>query len=124
VAPLGSAPDAQIQAVEQAIEHGRRVAARGGDAVVIADTLDQLPAPAARKLLSAARNLADAGSLTVLAALRDPVGGETTLVRLDPLLAATGRFPAISPVQSFTMRSELLVGEKEAERARKARAKA
>jgi transcription termination factor Rho len=92
--------------------------------VVIADALDQVPVPAARKALSAARNLADAGSLTVLAALRDPVGGETTLVRLDPLLAATGRFPAVSPVHSFTMRAELLVGEKEAERARKARAKA
>src|SRR5215218_5186567 len=43
VAPTASlsfaaSPDAQAQAVEQAIEQGRRVAARGGDAVVLADT--------------------------------------------------------------------------------------
>ena len=42
---------------------------------------------------------------------------------LAALLAATGRFPAISPVDSFTMRPELLVGEKAAKRAREERAK-
>ena len=47
---FAASPDAQAQAVEQAIEQGRRVAARGGDAVVVVDTLEYLPPhpPAAR----------------------------------------------------------------------------
>jgi len=121
--PLGSSADSQGQSVEQAVEQGRRVAARGGDAVVVLDTLEQVGLQVARRLTAAARNLADAGSLTVVATVREPIGGETTVVRLDPLLAATGRFPAVSPVQSHTMRSELLVGEKAANKAREERAK-
>src|SRR3954468_20574785 len=39
-------PDTHTQAVEQAVEQGRRVAARGGHAVVLIDTLEYLP-PAA-----------------------------------------------------------------------------
>ena len=35
-----ASPDAQAQAVEQAVEQGRRVAARGGDAVVVIDSLE------------------------------------------------------------------------------------
>ena len=72
VAPVASlsfaaSPDAQAQAIEQAIEQGRRVAARGGDAVVLADTLEYLSAGAARRALAAARNIAGGGSLTVIA---------------------------------------------------------
>ena len=44
--------DAQAQAVEQAVELGRRVAARGGDAVVLIDTLEYLPPQAARRALA------------------------------------------------------------------------
>ena len=42
--------DAQAQAIEQAVETGRRVAARGGDAVVLIDGFEYLPAapPGAR----------------------------------------------------------------------------
>ncbi len=123
IAPLGSAPDAQGQAIEQAIEQGRRVAARGGDAVVIIDALQYVGEGVARRALAAARNLAESGSLTVLAAAPAALGGESTVVRLDPLLSATGRYPAVSPVHSYTMRAELLVGEKEAKRARAERAK-
>src|SRR3954466_788390 len=39
---FASSPDAQAQAVEQAIEQGRRVAARGGDAVALVHPLQQL----------------------------------------------------------------------------------
>ena len=49
---FAASPDAQAQAVEQAVEQGRRVAARGGDAVVVIDTLEYVPpharAPRAR----------------------------------------------------------------------------
>ena len=45
IAELGlAAPaDAQAQALERAIETGRRVAARGGHAVLLVDTLDYVP---------------------------------------------------------------------------------
>jgi transcription termination factor Rho len=40
-----------------------------------------------------------------------PVGGETTLIALDPRLTSTGRFPALDLAHSGTIRPELLVGE-------------
>jgi transcription termination factor Rho len=103
--------DAQAQAVEQAVEQGRRVASRGGHAVVLIDTLEQLPAQAARRALAAARNIADGGSLTVIATAPAPLGGETTVVALDPGLAALGRFPALDLAASGVLRPELLVGD-------------
>jgi transcription termination factor Rho len=103
--------DAQAQAVEQAVEQGRRVASRGAHAVVLIDTLEQLPAQAARRALAAARNIADGGSLTVIATAPAPLGGETTVVALDPGLAALGRFPALDLAASGVLRPELLVGD-------------
>jgi transcription termination factor Rho len=108
---FASSSDAQAQAVEQAIEQGRRVAARGGHAVVLVDTLEQLPPQAARRALAAARNIADGGSLTVIATAPAPLGGETTVVALDAGLAALGRFPALDLAASGVLRPELLVGE-------------
>jgi transcription termination factor Rho len=129
VAPVASvsfaaSPDAQAQAVEQAIEQGRRVAARGGDAVVLADTLEYLGAGAARRALAAARNIAGGGSLTVIATAAAALGGETTVVTLDDTLTALGRFPALDLTRSGTLRPELLVGEAGAEAIAKARAEA
>jgi transcription termination factor Rho len=103
--------DAQAQAVERAIEQGKRVAARGGHAVVLIDTLAGLPAAAARKALAAARSIPDGGSLTVIATASGPIGGETTIVALDMALAGERRFPAIDLLSSRTLRPELLVGE-------------
>jgi transcription termination factor Rho len=116
--------DAQSQAVEHAIDNGKRVAARGGDAVVLLDTLDGLHPPAARKALAAARNIVDGGSLTVIATASSPLGGETTVVALDAELAGTGRFPAIDLLASGTLRPELLVGEAGAAAIAEARAEA
>ena len=121
---FASSPDAQAQAVEQAVEQGRRVAARGGDAVVLIDTLDGLPPAAARRALAAARNIADGGSLTVVATANAPLGGETTVVALDAGLVALGRFPALDLAGSGVLRPELLVGEAGAEAIAKARADA
>jgi transcription termination factor Rho len=103
--------DAQAQAVERAVEQGKRVAARGGHAVVLVDTLEGLPAAAARKALAAARNIPDGGSLTVIATASAPIGGETTVVALDAELAGSRRYPAIDLLASRTLRPELLVGE-------------
>jgi transcription termination factor Rho len=119
---FGSSPDSQAQAVEQAIEQGRRVAARGGDAVVLVDSLEYLPPQAARRALAAARNITDGGSLTVIATAAAPLGGETTVVTLDAALTALGRFPAIDLLASGVVRPELLVGDAGAEAIAKARA--
>ena len=64
---FAASADAQGQAVEQAVEQARRVAARGADAVVIVDSLEYVPAGRRARALAAARNIADGGSLTVIA---------------------------------------------------------
>ncbi|MET0684429.1 MAG: Rho termination factor N-terminal domain-containing protein [Solirubrobacteraceae bacterium] len=123
-ATFAASPDAQAQAVEQAIEQGRRVAARGGDAVVVVDTLEWLPPHAARRALAAARNIVDGGSLTVIGTAPTPFGGETTVIALDSQLTALRRFPALDLPGSGTLRADALVGDKGAEAIAKARAEA
>jgi transcription termination factor Rho len=119
---FGASADAQAQAVESAIEQGRRVAARGGNAVVLVDTLEYLSPQGARRALAAARNITDGGSLTVIATAPEPLGGETTVVVLDGTLTALGRFPAIDLTRSGVVHPELLVGEAGAEAIAKQRA--
>jgi len=120
---FAASADAQGQAVERAIETAKRTAARGGDALVLIDTLDGLHPHAARKALAAARNLADGGSLTILATATRPYGGETTVIALDPALAHAGG-PPLDLTASGTVRAELLVGEEGAAAIAKARADA
>jgi len=108
---LSEGPDQRVKAIDEVVERGRRVAARGGHAVVLIDTLDGLGEGAARRILSAARRLGSGGSLTIVATREQPVGGESTVVVLDRALASTGRFPALDLVASTTLRPELLVGE-------------
>ncbi len=124
IAALGlAAPaDAQGQAVERAVETSRRVAARGGHAVVAIDSLDGLHPSSARRALAAARNLRDGGSLTVIAVTSQPLGGETTVITLDPALTSARRFPALDLGASGTLRPELLVGADGAEAIAQARA--
>jgi transcription termination factor Rho len=121
---LGASPDSQAQAIERVVEQARRVAARGRDAVVLVDGLDGLHPPAARKVVASARNLVDAGSLTIVATATAPVGGETTVIALNRTLTSTGRFPALDLAASGTIRPELLVGEAGAEAIAKARLEA
>ncbi len=121
---FASSGDTQAQAVERVLDAARRIAARGGDAVVFIDCLDGMPAHAARRAMAAARNLRDAGSVTIVATAAAPVGGETTVIALDAELAASGGEPILDLAASSTLRAELLVGEKDAEAIRKARAKA
>jgi len=121
---LSASSDAQAQAAERAVETARRVAARGGHAVVLVDTLDGLHVPAARRTLAAARNITGGGSLTIVATSNKPVGGETTVIAFDRELTATGRFPAIDLVTSGTLRPELLVGQAGADAIAQARAAA
>lgn len=109
---FAASSEAQAQAVERAIDQGKRVAARGGHAVVLIDTLAGLPPAAARKALAAARSIPQGGSLTVIATATEPLGGETTVVALSAELAGVRRFPAIDVLASRTLRPELLVGDR------------
>jgi transcription termination factor Rho len=112
---LAASADAQGQLVEPVVDQARRWAARGADAVVLIDTLDGLHPYAARKVLASARNVVDGGSLTVIATSSAPLGGETTVIALDALAAAFGRFPALDVAGTATLRPERLVGDDGAE---------
>ncbi|MFI4984853.1 MAG: Rho termination factor N-terminal domain-containing protein [Solirubrobacterales bacterium] len=121
---FAASADSQGQAVERAVDAAKRVAARGGDALVLIDSLDGLHPPAVRKALAAARNLRDAGSLTVIATATRPFGGETTVIALDVALTSTGRQPILDLLGSGTLKAELLVGEDGAQAITQARATA
>jgi transcription termination factor Rho len=121
---FAASADSQGQAVERAIDAAKRVAARGGDALVLIDSLDGLHPHAARKALAAARNLRDGGSLTVIATATRPFGGESTVIALDVALTSTGRQPILDLLNSGTLKPELLVGEDGARAITQARATA
>jgi transcription termination factor Rho len=121
---FAASADAQGQAVERALDAAKRVAARGGNALVLIDGLDGLQPLAARKALAAARNLRDGGSLTVVATATRPFGGETTVIALDVALTSTGRQPILDLLNSSTLKPELLVGEDGARAIAQARAAA
>ncbi|HEX4482280.1 MAG TPA: Rho termination factor N-terminal domain-containing protein [Solirubrobacteraceae bacterium] len=121
---FAASPDTQAQAVERALDAAKRVASRGGDAVVLVDSLDALPPHAARKALAAARNLREGGSLTLIATASQPYGGESTVIALDVALTSTGRQPILDLAASGTLRPELLVGDDGAQAITKARAEA
>jgi transcription termination factor Rho len=121
---FAASPDAQAHVIEPVVDTAKRLAARGGDVVLVIDTLEGLPPLAARKTMAAARNIVGGGSLTVIATAAEPVGGETTVIALDAALASMGRFPAIDLVASGTIRPERLVGEAAAEAIARARIEA
>jgi transcription termination factor Rho len=99
-------PDELAQIAEMAIEHAKRIAERGGDAIVIIDGLDALAPAAARRVFGAARNTEEAGSLTVVAATGS--GGELQrLATTRVVLAPDGTLDAAA---SGTLRGELLSG--------------
>lgn len=118
---LAAGPDQRAKAIDEVVEQGRRIAARGGNAVVLIDTLDGLADGVARRILAAARKLQDGGSLTIIATREAPAGGESTVIRLDYALTSTGRFPSLDLANSGTLRPELLVGDAGAAAIAKAR---
>ncbi len=122
VATLGSSLETRSQAVEVVIDQVRRIVARGAHAVVLIDSLDAVHGHVAARALASARNVVDGGSLTVIATAAGPRGGETTVIALDAILTGAGRFPALDLVESWTIKSELLVGEAAAAAISRARA--
>ena len=108
---FAASADAQDHVAELVVDQARRIAARGANAVLLIDTLDGLHPHTAKKVMASARNIVDGGSLTVIATATRPIGGETTVIALDALLATAGRYPALDQVASGTIRADLLVGE-------------
>ena len=121
---LSAGADAQGQALERAVETAQRIAARGGHAVVLVDTLDGIAPAVARRALGAARAIVDGGSLTVIATAAGPLGGETTVIALDARRTAARNFPALDLRASGILRPELLVGDAGADAIAAARAEA
>ena len=105
---LTASADSQAKAIDRTIESARKVTAKGGHSAVVIDSIDDLDAHAARKVLGAARNVPGAGSLTVIAASREPVGGETTLIFLVSQDGGKIGDPAVDKSMSKTLRSNLL----------------
>jgi len=101
--------EAQAQAAELAVERAKRVAERGGDAVVLIDSLERLASGVARRLLGAARKAEEGGSLTLVAVMglaTEPQRQASTLVALDA--PGDAGEPRVSPAGSGTMRADLL----------------
>lgn len=117
---LGGSLESQIQAIERTVDQARRLAQRGTDAVVLIDSLSELAPHVARRVLSTARNLVEGGSVTIIATAPAPIGGETTLIALDPA-RGTARFDL---AKSSTIRPDLLVGADGAAAIAEAKAKA
>lgn len=142
--------DDQTQVAELAIERAKRLVERGRDVVVLLDSMTRLgraynlAATGAgrtlpggidagslygpRRLLAAARNLEEGGSLTVIAtalvdtgSLTDQVileqfeGTGNLEVRLDRGLAQQRMYPAVDVQRSGTRQEELLLGDDERE---------
>jgi transcription termination factor Rho len=121
---LAAGGDAQAQALERAVETAQRIAARGGHAIVLVDTLDGIAPGTARRALAAARAIVDGGSLTIIATATRPLGGETAVIGLDATRTAARNFPALDLTASATLRPELLVGDAGADAIAAARAEA
>jgi transcription termination factor Rho len=97
-------PDELAQIADMAVERGKRIAERGGDAVIVLDGLDALAPSVARRVFGAARNTEEAGSLTIVAATGS--GGELQrLATTRVVLTADG---TLDPAASGTLRAELL----------------
>jgi transcription termination factor Rho len=92
------------QIAEMAVERAKRIAERGGDAVVIVDGLDALAPAAARRIFGAARNTEEAGTLTVVAA----TGGAGELQRLATTRVVLTTDGTLDAAASGVLRDELL----------------
>lgn len=101
-------PDLAAQAAELAVEKAKRAAERGGDTVVVIDSLEYVPGAAQRRIFAAARRAEEGGSVTVVAGTGvawEPQRQATTRVMLDPPKDGA---TVVSESRSGTLRAELL----------------
>ncbi len=137
VATADLAPAEQVRIAELATERTRRLAEVGTDVILLCDSLSRLAHAAGgvdevKRLFGSGRNLAGAGSATVIAttlaggsdegaAERAVMTTESSLITLDPDLAAAGVSPAIDATQCRISNEEDLRGAEELEAVRRLR---
>jgi transcription termination factor Rho len=133
------APAQQVRAAELALERARRHAESGRDALLIVDSLSRLAVAAERvtevkRLFGSGRELAEegAGSVTVIATVvagaddggaaeRAVVTTESSLITLDPDLAAAGVIPALRAGECRVSNEDALRGPDEFDAVRRLR---
>jgi transcription termination factor Rho len=133
------APEEQVRAAELALQRVRRHAESGRDAVLIVDSLSRLAVAAERvlevkRLFGSGRELAEegAGSVTVIATVvagaddggaaeRAVVTTESSLIALDPDLAAAGVVPALRASQCRVSNEDTLRSPDELDAVRRLR---
>jgi transcription termination factor Rho len=102
-----SGPEEAAQAAELAMERAKRTVERGGDAVVVVDSLAALNPGAARRLFGAGRRAEEGGSLTVIAAVGESseyLRIASTRIVLEP--SASGA--SLATDRSGALRADLL----------------
>jgi transcription termination factor Rho len=111
IATADLAPVEQVRTADLALERARRLAETGTDAVLVCDSLSRLTFAAGdvaevKRLFGSGRKLVGGGSLTVIATVladgrdegeaeRAVITTESSLIALDPELAAAGVVPAL-----------------------------
>jgi transcription termination factor Rho len=111
IATADQAPADQVRLATLALQRARRIAESGGDAVLIVDSLSRLAyadggVEEVKHLFGSGRNLTGGGSLTAVGTVftdgddegeaeRAVITTESSLIVLNPELAAAGVYPAI-----------------------------
>jgi len=128
LAPADLSPAEQVKVARSALERARKQAQDGADAVLICDSLSRLAVAAkgvddVKRLFGSGRALAedDAGSLTVVATTLGDEGDafeavtttETSLIALDPTLAAEGITPALIFAECLAVGDDKILPEEE-----------
>ena len=137
IATADLAPVEQVRTAELALERARRRAELGEDAVLICDSLSRLAfaagsADEVKRLFGSGRNLAGGGSVTVLATVladgsdegeaeRAVLTTESSLIVLDPELAAAGVHPAIRAAETRVSNEDQLRDASELDAVRRLR---
>jgi transcription termination factor Rho len=100
-------PDEQAQAAQLAVERAKRVVERGGDAVVVIDTLEALSPGVARRIFGAGRRVEEGGSLTVIAAVGESAD-QLRVASTRVVLVPGASEPTVDAERSGAQRADLL----------------
>lgn len=102
-----SSPDEHAQAAQLAVERAKRVVERGGDAIVVIDTLEAVPAGVARRVFGAGRRVEEGGSLTIVAAVGESAD-QLRVASTRVVLTGGSAEPTVDSARSGAQRSDLL----------------
>jgi transcription termination factor Rho len=137
IATADMSPAEQVRIAEVAIERARRLAERGQHVLMVCDSLSRLAHAAGgidevKRLFGSGRQLAGGGSVTVIAttladssddgaAERAVITTESSLITLDPDLAAAGMQPALVAAECRVSNEDDLRDDRELEAVRRLR---